>query len=128
LIRRGHSQVDEAAHLLQFFFVDKLQRIEILDFCSDPAGKTGAIKMRNTGYAAFCGEQIAPDLFCSVPNRADQADASDYDATSQLLPAFRVLTDVVESILHSAEFLGIFIGNLHAEGFLQCHDELNLIK
>src|SRR5206468_645106 len=125
------------------------------------ASKTGTIKMRNLGNTALCGEQIAPDLFCSVPNRADQADASDYDATSQLLPAFRVLTDVVdgilhstnllrifvgdfdlislfaylrmllgvvESVLHCAEFLSIFFRNLHAEGFFQCHDELNLIK
>src|SRR5207245_1161601 len=45
-----------------------------------------------------------------------------------LFAYLRMLLDVVESVLHGAEFLGIFIGNLHAEGFLQCHDELNLIK
>src|SRR5207244_6921325 len=97
---------------------------EILDFCSDLAGKTGAIKMRNTGYAAFCGEQIAPDLFCSVPNRADQADASDYNATSQLLPAFRVLPDVVNGILHSANLLRIFVGDFDLKSFFEGHYQL----
>ena len=40
-IRRGQGQVDEAAHLLQFFFFDELQGIEILDFGGDLAGKLG---------------------------------------------------------------------------------------
>src|SRR5438067_10973004 len=80
--------------------------------------------MRNLGNTALCGEQIAPDLFCSVPNRADQADASDYDATSQLLPAFRVLTDVVDGILHSANLLRIFVGDFDLKSFFEGHYQL----
>ncbi len=43
-IRGRQSQVDEAAHLFQFFFLDELQRIEILDFSGDLAGKLGGIE------------------------------------------------------------------------------------
>ena len=47
-IRGRQGQVDEAAHLLQFFFLDELQRIEILDFGGDLAGelRQAASKLR----------------------------------------------------------------------------------
>ena len=55
LICGGYRQMDEARHLLQFFFVDELQRIEILDLGRDLAGEIGAIELCNAGNAALRG-------------------------------------------------------------------------
>ena len=55
-IRRGERQVDEAAHLFQFFFLDELQRIEVLYFSGDLAGKLGGIELGDAGDAALPGE------------------------------------------------------------------------
>ena len=41
-IRRRQGEVDEASHLLQFFFLDELQGIEILDFGGNLAGELGS--------------------------------------------------------------------------------------
>ena len=89
--------MDEAAHLLQFFFLDELQRVEILDFSRDLAGELGCIKLRDACHAALACEQVAPDLFRGVPHPADQTNASDYDPSRQLLSAFRVLSDVINA-------------------------------
>src|SRR5207237_10486260 len=47
-----------------------------------------------------------------------------YDATSQLLPAFRVLTDVVDGILHSTNLLRIFVGDFDLKSFFEGHYQL----
>ena len=56
LIRRRQGQVDEAAHLFQFFFLDELQRIEVLYFSGDLAGKLGSVELGDAGDAALPGE------------------------------------------------------------------------
>ena len=38
-IRGGDGQVDEASHLLDFFFLDEVERVEVLDFSGDLAGE-----------------------------------------------------------------------------------------
>ena len=38
LVGRSQREVDEAAHLLYFFFLDEIQRVEIFDFGGDLAG------------------------------------------------------------------------------------------
>ncbi len=45
-IRGGNRQVDEASHLLDFFFFDEVQRIEVLDLGGDLAGE---IRWSRTG-------------------------------------------------------------------------------
>ncbi len=68
-IRGRQGQVDEAAHLLQLFFLDELQRIEILDLRRDLAGELRGIKLRDAGHAAFAGKQVLPDLLRGVSHR-----------------------------------------------------------
>ncbi len=121
-IRGRHCQVDKAAHLFQFFFLDKLQRVEIFDFRRDAAGELRRIKLSDRGYATLARAQVAPHFLGRVAYATNQANASDYNPTSQLLPAFRVLPDVINRILHGTDFLRVFIGNLNFEGFFEGHD------
>ena len=60
LIRRRQADVDEAAHLLQLFFLDEIQRIEILDFGRNLAGKLGGVEVGDPAHAALAGEQARP--------------------------------------------------------------------
>jgi len=39
--------VNEAAHLLDLFFLDEVERVEVFDFGGDGAGKVGGVEMRN---------------------------------------------------------------------------------
>ena len=103
--------MDEAAHLLQFFFLDELQRVEILDFSRDLAGELGCIKLRDACPAALACEQVASDLLRGVPHPADQTNASDYDPSRQLPSAFRVLSCVINRILRGADLLRILANN-----------------
>src|SRR5713226_5235769 len=99
--------MDEASHLLQLFFFDEFQGIEILDFGGDLASKLGSVKLGDTGHSALTGQQFSPHLFRGVAHPTDQADSGDYDPTSQLLPAFRVFTDVIEGVLYGADFFRV---------------------
>jgi hypothetical protein len=74
--------VNEAAHLLHFFFLDELQRIEIADFGSDLAGKCGGIKSGNSVDATLTGKQSLPDRIRGIAYGADQANAGNYDPSS----------------------------------------------
>src|SRR5438067_2398009 len=69
--------MDEAAHLLQLFFLDEVERIEILHFCGDLAGEISGIEVADAGYAALAREQVLPDFFGGVGHRADQPQAGD---------------------------------------------------
>ena len=83
LIRRRHGQVDEASHLLQFFFLDELQGIEILDFGGNLAGKLGRSSSLNepcliasdAGHAALSGQQFlsTPLPRYSPPHRSGRS-------------------------------------------------------
>src|SRR5207253_8740387 len=128
LICRGQGEVDEAAHLLEFFLVDELQRVETLDLGRDLAGKIGRIKLRNPRHSAFAGEQVLPRLVRGVPDCTDQAQTGDYDPSTQLLPAFRVLPDIVDRVLHSANFFRILIANLDLESLFKSHHQLDGVE
>ena len=60
-IRRGDREVDEAAHFLDFFFLDEIQRIEVADFGGDLAGKGGSIERGDAADAALARRQSLPD-------------------------------------------------------------------
>jgi hypothetical protein len=72
--------LDEAAHLLDLFFLDETGGIEMLDLARDSAVKRRRIEgfdMRDTA-AAF--EQGLPGLLCGVADRAQKADTGDYNS------------------------------------------------
>src|SRR4029077_999845 len=70
-VRGAHTEMNEAAHLAGFFFLDEIQRIEVLDFGGDSAGKPGGIKTGNRCDAAFAREEIGPGLRARVSHRAN---------------------------------------------------------
>jgi hypothetical protein len=54
-IRSCDGQVDEAAHFLDFFLVDEMQWVEILDFCRNLTRELGSIELSDatdTGSAS----------------------------------------------------------------------------
>src|SRR5690242_3996385 len=74
--------MNEAAHFLQFFFVNELQRIEILDFGGDLGGKLRGVEVGNACYAAFARQQAGPHFWTGITHAADQSHAGDDYAAS----------------------------------------------
>src|SRR5258708_2070268 len=82
-------QVNEAAHLFNFFFLDEVQRVEVLDLGGDLAGKLGGVEASDAPDATFAGNDGVPHLTGGVAHATDQADARNYDPASQAyLPPF----------------------------------------
>ena len=52
----GDGEVDEAAHLLDFFFLDELKRVEVMDLGGDLTGKGGRVESGNAADTALAGE------------------------------------------------------------------------
>src|ERR1700674_462996 len=46
----------------------------------------------------------------------------------KLLAAFRMLGDVIDGILHGADFLGVLVGNLDVEAFFESHYEFDGVQ
>ncbi len=79
--RGGDGEVNEAAHLLDFFFLDELEGIEVADFGGDLAGESGGVEGGDAIDAAFAGEQGFPHCAGSMADGADQPDAGDDNAS-----------------------------------------------
>jgi len=77
----GDGEVNEASHLLHFFFLDEVEGIEVADLGGDLTGEGGGIEGRDAIDAALAREQRRPDLAGGVAQGADQADAGDDDAS-----------------------------------------------
>src|SRR6266404_2136340 len=75
----GKRQMDEAAHLLDLFLLDEVERIEALHLGGDGAGKAGGIKVRDGVHAAFAGKQVLPCFRNGVADSADHSQPGDYN-------------------------------------------------
>jgi len=82
-IGSGDGEVNEAAHLLHFFFLDELERIEVADLGCDLAGEGGGVETGNAIDAAFAGDESLPHRLGGIAHRADQADAGNDHPTRQ---------------------------------------------
>src|SRR5208282_2284954 len=80
----GDGEVDEAAHLLYFFFLDEVKGVKVADLGCDLAGKSGGVEPGNAADAAFAGEQGLPYCAGGMADGADQADAGDDDPSRQI--------------------------------------------
>ena len=81
--------MNKAAHLFDFFFLDEIERIEVLDFRGYGASKAGRVKPGDRSYAALACQEICPGLGTGVAHRANQAQSRDDDPTTQAyLPPF----------------------------------------
>ena len=55
-IRRRDGEVDEAPHLLDFFFLDELQRVEVADFAGDLGRELRGVELLDLLDAALAGQ------------------------------------------------------------------------
>src|SRR6266566_8876408 len=83
-IRGGQRHLDEAAHLLQFFFLDPLEWVENLDFTGDFAIEAIGIELSDQPNATLTGDEIFPRFLRADSQRADQSNTRDYHSASQL--------------------------------------------
>jgi hypothetical protein len=81
LVRRSDGEVNEATHLAGLFFVNELQRIEVLHLGGKANGMAGEIECLDLGHAALACEQALPDFGHGISDPADEAKASYDDAT-----------------------------------------------
>jgi hypothetical protein len=79
----SQSDLDEAAHFLEFFFLNPQKGIEVLHFAGDFAVKIGGIEKRNGADAALAGEEVFPCLLRTDAQRTDQSNARNYYPASQ---------------------------------------------
>ena len=59
------GELYEAPHLLYFFFLDVKQRVEILHFAGDTAGKSRGIELRNRADSILALQNCRPYGLCS---------------------------------------------------------------
>ena len=81
---RGDRKVNEAPHLLDFFFLDEVQRVKRLDLGRDLAGKGGSVEPSDAVDATLARQYRGPHVCRGVTQRADQSQACDYDPPRQV--------------------------------------------
>ncbi len=86
-VRSSQSDLDEATHFFQFFFLDPAERIEVFDFTGDLAVKAGGVKLRDKANAALAGEEVLPAFLRADAKSADQSNTRNDYAVSQLFNA-----------------------------------------
>ncbi len=75
-----NRHLNEAAHLLDFFFLDEFRGIEVLDLTRNLAIEQGGIESFNAGNAAADFKQRLPGLFRGVADRGQKTYARNYDS------------------------------------------------
>src|SRR5262249_54841097 len=71
--------LNEAAHLLQFFFFDPVERIKTLHFAGDLAVEVRGVEMRNRSDTADAGDEVSPALLRADAQRADQPNSRNHN-------------------------------------------------
>src|SRR5215468_4108439 len=84
--------------------------------------------MNNPGNATFPGHYVFPDLNGSITYSAYQAQTRDNDPSRQLLPAFRVLLNIVNRVFDGANLFRVLIGDLDVKSFFKSHDQLHSVE
>src|SRR5580658_255229 len=88
----GDGHMNEAPHLLDFFFLDEIQRVEVLDLGGNLAGKGSGVETGDASHTALAGKHGLPHYIGGIAYAADQTEACDYDPASQIyFPAFACL-------------------------------------
>jgi hypothetical protein len=63
--------MNEAPHFLDFFFLDVIQRVEVLDLSGNLAGKGRGVEAGNALDAALARKQSLPDHVGGIAQAAD---------------------------------------------------------
>src|SRR5262249_48328840 len=64
--------MDKDIHFLYFFFLDELERVEVLYFAGDSDGKVGYVEPGNRAHGTVAGQQIRPHLLLGIARAADR--------------------------------------------------------
>ena len=80
-LRGSDRVVDERIHLLDVFFLEPAERIEIFNFGGNPGGKLRGIKTGDGRHTAAPFAQVLPRFFGSRSQRRYQTDAGDHDSS-----------------------------------------------
>ena len=86
-IGAGQRDLDEAAHLFQFFFLDPLEGVEVLHFAGDFAVEIRWIKMRDGADTTDPGQEVLPRFVCADSQCADQPNSRNNHPASHGFPA-----------------------------------------
>ena len=78
-IGSGDREEDEAAHLLEIFLVNVIERIEILDFTGDRTTEVFRIEQRNRADAIAGFEQRLPSSIGPDAHWRNHSDSGDDD-------------------------------------------------
>ena len=135
-IRRRDGELDEAPHLLDFFFLDVCGRVETLHFSGNPAGEGSRIELRDGANAGLPRADRLPGCFGSNAQRRQQTDARHYHSSRQNSSPCeksgyflgRLILDVFYGVLHGGDLFGVFVGNLQFERLFERHDEFDDIQ
>src|SRR5208337_5361140 len=129
LMGGGKGKVNEASHLAGLFFIDEFERVKVLDLGGEGDREASGIEALNGPHAAGAGQKLAPNFGRGVAHTAHQPQAGDDNSSGHrllgALRAFLVLFDVVDRVLDGLDLLGILVGNLQVESFLELHYQLN---
>jgi hypothetical protein len=84
----GDCHLNKSPHLLDFFFLDELARIENLNLAGNLRIECGRVERCDTGNAVLTFEQRLPRGFGGVADRSQQTDAGNYNSAgnNRLLP------------------------------------------
>ena len=80
-IRGRQGELDEPAHLLDFFALDEVFGDEVLDFAGDPAAKSGGVEKGDRADAGFSLQESLPSYVRSHTQGAYQTDSGHHYAT-----------------------------------------------
>src|SRR5215469_11298501 len=83
-IRAGDGDLNEPAHLLQFFLGDPVQRVEITDFRGDATIKAGGVKLSDRADTTRPRDQSFPNLIGADAESTNEADTCYHYPTPQL--------------------------------------------
>ena len=70
-----HRKLNESAHLFDVFFIDVVQRVEILHFPGNARGKRRSVKLGNRADAVFAFLDGGPSFPCSYSYGGEQPNA-----------------------------------------------------
>src|SRR5690242_553870 len=85
LLGCGDGEVNEPSHLLYFFLLDVIQRVEVFHLGSDLAGEVAGVEHGYPANTTPACEQGLPRFCRGVPHIADNAQACHYDPASQII-------------------------------------------
>src|SRR5512142_2518171 len=85
LIGRGDGEVNEPRHLLYFFFLDVIQRVEVFDLGCDLTGEVAGVEHGNPPNTTPACEQGLPRFCRGIAYIADNAQACNYDPACQII-------------------------------------------